>query len=165
MHSTAKGSSSWTPRAATRTFAWSRPSRYSPGAVSNFASSPCPPGTNLKSRAAATTWSTSALARPPTQAGIPSHRFKGRLEIAKLCLTAGQNEIALAQLEGLEKVAEQHRLIDWEPQLATDLYVHLYRIRRMVYSTEDPEQKAKLAASFERLCQLDAGEAFKILQS
>ncbi len=52
----------------------------------------------------------------------PVDRFRGRLEIAKLCLAAGQTGIARAQLDGLDKLAEHHRLSEWEPALCTDLY-------------------------------------------
>ena len=97
-------------------------------------------------------------------AGAPL-RFKARLELAKMCLDAGLPEIAGAELEGLERIAEQHRLIDWEPKLCTDLYAYLYRARRDASrNNDDPELRAKTATSFERLCQLDANEALRLLQ-
>ena len=106
------------------------------------------------------------LSRAITQAVSPAQRFKGRLELAKICLDNGLVEIASAQLEGLEKLAEHHRLIDWEPQICTDLYSNLYRVRRdLSRMSDDPELRTKLSTCFERLCQLDAAEALRILQS
>jgi type VI secretion system protein VasJ len=105
------------------------------------------------------------LTRAIAQASSPSQRFKGRLELAKICLDNGLAEIASAQLESLEKVADWHRLMDWEPQICTDLYSNLYRVRRdLSRMSDDPELRAKLSGSFERLCQLDAAEALRILQ-
>jgi type VI secretion system protein VasJ len=105
------------------------------------------------------------LSKAVAQATTPVQKFKGRLQLAKLCVEQNLTDIALAQLEGLEKVADHHRLIDWEPALATDLYLNLYSVRRTATDQNDPEQRAKLATAFERLCQLDAGQALKVFQS
>ena len=95
----------------------------------------------------------------------PVDRFRGRLEIAKLCLAAGQIGIARAQLDGLDKQAAHHRLSEWEPALCTDLYSALFAAHRGMNQMEEPtpEARARETAAFERLCQLDAGAALKLM--
>jgi type VI secretion system protein VasJ len=95
----------------------------------------------------------------------PSDRFRGQLEMAKLCLQAGQFAIARAQLEGLDRQAERHHLAEWEPALAADLYGALFSAHRGMSSMEEvtPEARARQTAVFERLCQLDAGAALRLM--
>ncbi len=95
----------------------------------------------------------------------PVDRFRGRLELAKLCLQGGQMSIARAQLEGLDKLAEHHRLSEWEPVLCIDLYAAVFTAHRAMNQAEEPtpEARAKETAAFERLCQLDAAAALKLM--
>ena len=94
----------------------------------------------------------------------PADRFRGRLELAKLCIQANQMGIARAALEGLDKIAEHHRLFEWEPALSTDLYSAMFTAHRAMNQAEEPtpEARAKETAAFERLCQLDVGAALKL---
>ena len=93
----------------------------------------------------------------------PADRFRGRLEIARLCLAGGQAAIACAQLDGLERLAERHHLDEWEPALAAELYAALYGAYRVMSQVEElsPEGRARLGVAFERLCQLDAEAALR----
>src|SRR5262249_27926872 len=94
----------------------------------------------------------------------PSDRFRIPLEIAKLCLEGGQTAIARPQLDGLDRVAERHRLEEWDPALCADLYAALYAAHRAMAQVEEltPEQRARLSAAFERLCLLDAEAALRM---
>jgi type VI secretion system protein VasJ len=97
-------------------------------------------------------------------AAKPVDRFRGRLEIAKLCLGGGQAAIACAQLDGLERLAERHHLDEWEPALSAELYAALYTAYRVMSQVEEltPEGRARLRSAFERLCQLDAEAALRV---
>ena len=103
---------------------------------------------------------TKAAATAPSQ----SERFRGRLALAKLCLDAEQFAVARAQLEGLDKVAEQYRLAEWEPALCADLYAALYRAHRGLNRGEEvpADARQREAAAFDKLCQLDAAAALKL---
>ena len=103
------------------------------------------------------------VAKAVASAPTPVEKFKGRLALAKLCLQAEQYGIARAQLEGLERLVEQHRLVEWEPDLCADLYGSLYAAHRGANQMgAEPDVQARENAAFERLCQLDAGAALKL---
>ncbi len=106
------------------------------------------------------------LSRAANQLTGPAHRFRARLEIAKLCLQIQQLDMALAQLETLEKLADRHRLASWDPELCADMYAHLYRARRLqaAHGSDDPDLGKKVSHSFQRLCELDAAQALKVTQ-
>ena len=95
----------------------------------------------------------------------PVDRFRARLEIAKLCLQAGQIGIARAQLDGLDNLAAHHRLSEWDPALCADLYGALFAAHRGMNQAEEPtpEARARQTAAFERLCELDASSAIKLM--
>ena len=103
---------------------------------------------------------TKAVASAPS----PADRFRGRLALAKLCLSAEQFAIARAQLEGLDRLVELHHLDEWEPSLCADLYAALYAAHRGFNRGEEvsAEARAKESAAFQRLCQLDAGAALRL---
>jgi type VI secretion system protein VasJ len=106
------------------------------------------------------------LSRVASQAVAPAHRFKARLELGKICLRMQLLDIARAQLEGLERLAEEHRLAAWDPELCAEMYANLYRVRKAVSAQnyEDQELVKKASQSFARLCELDAAQAFKVMQ-
>jgi type VI secretion system protein VasJ len=106
------------------------------------------------------------LARAVTQAQAPAHRFRARLELGKLCLRNSLFDIARAQLEGLERLAEDHRLAAWDPELCVEMYANLYRVRKAqsAQSYDDLELQKRVAQSFERLCELDAAQAYAVMQ-
>ncbi len=106
------------------------------------------------------------LSRVATQATAPAHRFKARLELGKLCLRMQLLDIARAQLEGLERLAEEHRLSAWDPELCAEMYASLYRVRKAQSQAnyDDVELQKKTAQSFEKLCELDAAQAFRLMQ-
>jgi type VI secretion system protein VasJ len=105
------------------------------------------------------------LAKAAAAAPSPTDRFKVRLASAQMCIQVQQFAIARAQLEGLERIAEQHRLVEWEPALCAELYSALYAAHRALAQFEEstPEGRLRMASVFERLCQLDAGAAVKAL--
>lgn len=108
-----------------------------------------------------------AVTKVAAQAITPVDKFRSKLAIAKICLELGQLAIARAQLDGLERMAKQHRLDDWDPELCGELYAALYQaIRGMNQGYEVTEEQRKREAEvFERLCDLDAAAAFRISNS
>lgn len=105
------------------------------------------------------------LAKAAAAAPTPSDKFKVKLASAQICLQVQQFMIAKAQLEGLDKLIEQHGLLQWEPELCAEHYAALYSAYRSLGQFEEPtpETRQRMAAVFERLCQLDAGAAVKAL--
>ncbi len=107
-----------------------------------------------------------AVLSKATQTTSPVDRFRARLEIAKLAIQQQLYEMAKAQLETLERSAEEHQLASWDPALCADLLAHLYKVRRVFAqsgSMDDPDIGKKLAQSFQRLCELDAARAFQVM--
>lgn len=101
------------------------------------------------------------------QAIAPVDKFRSKLAIAKICLELGQLPIARAQLEALERMAKQHRLDEWDPELCGELYAGLYQaVRGLNQGYEVTEEQRKRETEvFERLCELDAAAAFRISNS
>lgn len=98
-------------------------------------------------------------------AQTPVERLRGKLAVAQLCLQGEQFLVARAQLEGLDKMVERHRLWEWEPVLCAQFYEALYLAHRgmnvALGMDVPPELRAKETLAFERLCQLDPGAALK----
>lgn len=105
------------------------------------------------------------LAKAAAAAPTPVDRFKVKLASAQMCLQVQQFIVAKAQLEGLDKLIEQHGLLHWEPALCAEHYAALYSAYRAIGQFEEPtpEARQRMASVFERLCQLDAGAAVKAL--
>jgi type VI secretion system protein VasJ len=110
------------------------------------------------------------LSKATAQAPSPSDRFRCKLAAAKLCLQAEQFAIARAQLDGLEKLVDKYNLVEWDPALCGDLYLALYTAHRgtniQLMQSGEPipdEVRARERNAFERLCQLDASAAVKLM--
>ncbi len=106
------------------------------------------------------------LSRLANQLASPNHRFRARLEIAKLCIKAQLFDIALAQLEALERVADEHRLAAWDPELCAEMYASLYRTRKAqsALAMDDVELPKRISHSLQKLCELDAAQALLVMQ-
>jgi len=108
-----------------------------------------------------------AVAKVSGQAVTPVDKFRSRLAIAQICLQIGQLAIARAQLDGLERMARQHRLDEWDPELCAELYGALYSALRGLNAGYEPTEEARKRENevFERLCELDAAAAFRLSTS
>ena len=62
---------------------------------------------------------------------------------------------------------KKRRLDEWDPDVVVQLYALLYRCQSgLGYSqSELPEQRARVVATWERLCQLDGSTALRTLQA
>jgi type VI secretion system protein VasJ len=98
-------------------------------------------------------------------AQTPLDRLRGKLAVAQICIQGEQFWVARAQLDGLDRMVEQHRLWEWEPALCVEFYSAFYIAQRAMNAAlggeAPPEARARENAAFERLCQLDAGAALK----
>jgi type VI secretion system protein VasJ len=104
------------------------------------------------------------LMKAAAAAQTPADRFRSKLAVAQICLQGEQVLIARAALDGLDRLVEQHRLWEWEPELCSQFYSALYAAHRGVnvnMGEVSPEARARETAVFERLCQLDAAAALK----
>ncbi|NUP10761.1 MAG: type VI secretion system protein TssA [Polyangiaceae bacterium] len=106
------------------------------------------------------------LSRVANQVSSPMQKFRARLEIAKACLKGQIIDIALAQLEALERVADEHRLAAWDPELCAEMYANLYRARRAqsMLATDDAELPRKINQALQKLTELDAAQALLAMQ-
>lgn len=88
-------------------------------------------------------------------------RFRSRLEVATLATRGNKPGLACAILDALVKEGEQHRLDDWEPELAAQVYASLLAARRgsgatgIAGAVGDEELMA-------RLCRLAPGQALRL---
>ncbi len=85
-------------------------------------------------------------------------KFQRRVQVAQLCVTAGQQTIAYPILQELSREAERRNLDTWETgkMLAQPLALLLKCLDKRGGSAEDKE------ALFERLCRLDPEAAFEM---
>jgi type VI secretion system protein VasJ len=106
------------------------------------------------------------VAKAARAATSMADRFRGRLELAKICLRANQFALAKAQLDGLDRLVDKHRLAEWEPELCADLFAALYEAHRAVNAQSmegvTPEARAKEVSAFERLCEIDPAAALRL---
>lgn len=88
-------------------------------------------------------------------------RFRARLEVATLATRGSKPSLACAILEALVKEAEQHRLDEWEPELAAQVYAALVPARRAAGTNAPPTNVAddELMA---RLSRLAPGQALRL---
>jgi type VI secretion system protein VasJ len=106
------------------------------------------------------------LSRAANQTSGGGPRFKARLEVAKVALRLQLVDVAKAQLESLERTADEHRLASWDPELAADLYANVYRVQRsqLALGTDDGTLAKESGRTFQRVCELDAALALRLSQ-
>ncbi|HEX5053717.1 MAG TPA: type VI secretion system protein TssA [Planctomycetota bacterium] len=84
-------------------------------------------------------------------------RFVLRLDLARLCIEAGRLDLAVPQLEQLDKEVTHFSLEEWEPDLATEV------VRSLWQCCAGPKPAPSLAARgqdiYARLCRLDPAAA------
>jgi len=99
------------------------------------------------------------------QTGEKRGQFLWRLELARICLEAGEVKLAVPQLEYLANQIDQHHLEEWEPLLSREVYSTLYvaqqRIAKMT-RTPSPDLAEKLKTLHARLCRIDVAAALAI---
>jgi type VI secretion system protein VasJ len=99
------------------------------------------------------------------QTGEKRGQFLWRLEMARVCLEAGEVRLAVPQLEFLANQIDQHHLEEWEPLLSREVYSTLYvaqqRLAKMS-RTPSPDLAAKLQTLHARLCRIDVAAALAI---
>lgn len=89
-------------------------------------------------------------------------RFRAQLALANFCLDMNRLSLAGSLLEGLEQVIDQYRLEDWEPELAARTFRDLYAFLQKSRPKPTPEDAARSAGVFARLCRLDPALALKL---
>lgn len=98
-------------------------------------------------------------------AGSQRTQFLWRLELARLCLEAGQPVLAASLLEELEVQIERHQLEIWEPALCLAVYSPLLTARRTLLKDArraTPELVQKTNQLHDRLCRLDPAAALSL---
>ena len=85
-------------------------------------------------------------------------RFLAEMELARLCLEAGQLRPALARLEMLDEQVRRFSLEEWEPRLSLDaLRLYEAALDQSVQASgpSTPEIARQADAVYNRLCRLD----------
>jgi type VI secretion system protein VasJ len=92
-------------------------------------------------------------------------QFLWKLNMAKLCLEAGNVKLALPQLESLDEEVSQFSLEQWEPELALEVIRTLYQCRRkLIQDIKQPSVEVTTIVNdlYARLCRLDALSALNL---
>ena len=96
-------------------------------------------------------------------------RFLRRLYAAMLCLDAGQLSVARALLEELDEAIEAHRLEQWDPELALDVWTRLYtcyaaQASRVPRGGDVQQFGRDIQRVFARICRVDTARALAATQ-
>jgi type VI secretion system protein ImpA len=85
-------------------------------------------------------------------------RFRRKLQLAQLCLSAGKDAIAQPLLDDIAAEIEAHKLDDWEErELVAGALAFLLQSSKRVQADAKTKQ-----AMFERICRLDPAKAMSI---
>ena len=101
--------------------------------------------------------------------GSQHDRFQRRLYAAMLCLEAGQLSVARALLEELDEAIETHRLDQWDPELALDVWTRLYtcyaaQANRVARGGDVQQLGRDMQRVFARICRVDTARALAATQ-
>lgn len=98
------------------------------------------------------------LAGDIARQGSGRARFQRKLQLAQLCLSMGQENVALPILEELAARIDEHKLEDWEsPDVVAHPLALLYRC--LGKEEADAQLRRKLYA---KICRLDPVQALKV---
>lgn len=104
------------------------------------------------------------LRRAIAQAGTGRDKFRRKLQLAELCLMAGNPRIALPLLEELARQVDEFRLEQWEAEeLSARVWGALYRCLRD--SGGENGAGGRLQQVYDRLCRLDINQALAFGES
>jgi type VI secretion system protein VasJ len=100
-----------------------------------------------------------------SESGMPRERFRWRLLLARILADGNQPAVAAAQLRLLDEDIEAHRLEAWEPGLALDALVSLYRCEKKLGqngAAPGRDGLSRLDSLYNRLCRLDVLTALSL---
>ncbi|MDI6793441.1 MAG: type VI secretion system protein TssA [bacterium] len=100
------------------------------------------------------------------QRPVRRDRFLWRLSLARLCLEAGQPQLAAAQLESLDEESRRFSLEEWEPGLCLEVVRSLLQcqyklIEDLKKRPPPPELTERVNQLYARLCKLDVVSALE----
>ncbi|MGB9595024.1 MAG: type VI secretion system protein TssA, partial [Candidatus Poribacteria bacterium] len=98
-------------------------------------------------------------------ASLRREQFLWRLNLAKLCLDAGNARLALPQLESLDEEVRKFSLEQWEPELAVEVLKSLLQCRKKLMADikqPSPELMSIISELYSRLCRLDVVSALNL---
>ncbi len=85
-------------------------------------------------------------------------RFQRKLQLAQLCLSAGKDAMAQPLLDDIAAEIEAHKLEDWEDrELVAGALAFLMQSSKKIQGDAKGKQTI-----FERICRLDAAQAFSV---
>jgi type VI secretion system protein ImpA len=85
-------------------------------------------------------------------------RFQRKLQLAQICLTAGKDAMAQPLLDDIAAEIETHKLEDWEDrELIAGALAFLMQSSKKIQADAKGKQSI-----FERICRLDAAQAFSV---
>ena len=99
------------------------------------------------------------LMRDAAQQPSGRARFQRRLQIAQLCMNAGQDKVAYPVLDELVKEIDQRRLEEWE---AGDMLA--LPLALLIRCFEAAGNDTAREAIFARLCRIDPSAAMNVSQ-
>jgi len=100
-------------------------------------------------------------------ASTERHKFLAQLELARLCLDAGQMKLALAHLEMLDQQTVRFALELWEPELCVEvLQAYWDALNQAAQASRQvtPEMAQRADAVYSRLGRLDVMAGLNLIQ-
>jgi type VI secretion system protein VasJ len=97
--------------------------------------------------------------------GSLRERFLWKFSQAKLCLEAGQTDVALPQFEALDREVTRLGLEEWEPEMALAVIKSYLQCRRLLSSSGmgmDPEVVRRMEDLKYRLARLDVASVIEL---
>ncbi|HET6568058.1 MAG TPA: type VI secretion system protein TssA [Rhodothermales bacterium] len=88
-------------------------------------------------------------------------RFRARLYLAALCISGGKPNLALPLLERLDEEIAAHRLDDWDPHLALEVWSMLHRCY-VSDAKKSPEAANRAGHVFQKICRVDVQRAMTL---
>lgn len=98
------------------------------------------------------------LQKESASMGSERDRFLFGLEMAKLCLRAGHQNIALSQLEGLDERITRFSLDQWEPRLCLEVWKTMWQLLQQLGRDSKrsvPEWASRCEVLYRRICGID----------
>ncbi len=91
--------------------------------------------------------------------------FRRQLYVATLCVAGGRADVALPLLERLDAEVSARRIDEWDPALALEVWIQLYRSCRPSGDADAGEKErmnARAGAVFEKICALDTARGLAL---
>ncbi len=89
-------------------------------------------------------------------------QFRAQLALAGFCADMNKPNLATPILEGLESIIAEYAVVQWEPELAAEVYQKQYECLKKALPKPTPDQQGRMNDVFAKLCRLNPAAALKL---